>query len=212
MIRRTRVNGAVSTACAFVAAVVLGTASVAFPAASGGKDAWAEISTAFEKLRALPGYRVRQTAARGSTIVNSATLEVVPPDSMHVMGQLSPMTLFEAIVVGKEGRDRVIDHGVSTPWRCRHFDGASLLLDPESSQAAKTVTRGTDTIIDGTPVRAYSYAEISPTRLSRGRRDVWIGTKTGLPRRLRVMMASATMTQDFYDYGAKIAIILPACR
>jgi len=213
MIRRTCFSRVVSATSAIVATVVLGTTSVAFPALSGDRDAWAEISTAFDKMRALPGYRVRQMIARGSTIVNSATFEVVPPDSAHITGQMSPTIILEVIAVGKETRDRVIDHGVSTPWRCNVIKTPSLLPGPDSSQVDITVSRGRDTIIEGTRVRAYSYSYISsaPDHRIRGREDVWIGMRTRLLRRLRTTTESATLTQDFYDYGARIAIILPAC-
>lgn len=76
-----------------------------------------------------------------------------------------------------------------------------------------TATRKTDTVIDGTPVRTYAIDKIEDGARSTG--AAYIGAQNGLPRRLVDTYPGdngpVTMTLDFYDYGAKIAIALPNC-
>jgi hypothetical protein len=71
-----------------------------------------------------------------------------------------------------------------------------------------TVSRRPDAEIDGTPVHDYGYIEIASGG-SRNSGDVFLGTQSGLPRRVLITEGGRAGALDYYDYGANITITLP---
>lgn len=209
---RLRLNMTIRLASGLMVAVVIGTASPAFSSVKGDIAAWAEITAAFKKLTALRGYRVHQTLTRGSAIVNSAIFEIAPPNSVHVRGQMSSTIVLEVIAVGKETRDRVVEQGIPSPWRCNVVRAPSTSLASTDDKGNVIVTRHSDTVIDNMPVHAYTYAySSSPGTSPSISQDVWIGTQTRLPRRLVATTSEGQLTKDFYAFGDRITITLPPC-
>jgi hypothetical protein len=185
-------------------------------AAQGDPAAKAEIVAAFQRLNALPSYRMKGTNSRdGMTMV----IEKVRPDKTRYTTH-SPQGTFEIISVGKLGASRMTGQGETAGWRCTPegnsfptvtaFDIDNIRKDLDTSQ----VVRKPDTVIDGTPVRAYAAERIVDGARSTG--AAYIGARNGLPRRLVDTHPSdngpVTETIDFYDYGAKITIAMPACK
>ena len=71
-----------------------------------------------------------------------------------------------------------------------------------------TVSRRPDTEIDSTPVHDSAYIETAPEG-ARSSGDVFLGTQSGLPRRVLITEGGKAGTLDYYDYGANITITLP---
>ena len=105
-------------------------------------------------------------------------------------------------------------------WRCAPdgnswptvtvFDIDNIRKDLDATQ----VVRNPDTVIDGTPVRAYAADQIVDGARTTG--ALYIGAQNGLPQRLVDTHPGdndpVTETVDFSDCGAKITIVLPPCK
>jgi hypothetical protein len=172
-------------------------------AAQGDPAAKAEVLAAFQRLNALPSYRMKAT---NSDV--TAVMEVVRPDKMHSTAQ-TPQGIYEVINVGKETRVRSTMPGMPPGWRCTtgSQEATSRIFNvAEFRKDATPIIRKADTVVDGTPV--HTYAEPA------GPGMVYIGAQTGLPRRVIDVdkESNKTTTIDFYDYGASISIVLPPCN
>lgn len=170
-------------------------------AAGGDPAAKAEVIAAFKRLSTLPGYRIKFTGHDSTGVV-----EVAPPDKMHSTGHMSGGTI-ESITVGKESRIRYEMPGLPAGWQCLASESRPIVLfDVDKMRKDMTeVVRKPDTVIDGTPVRAY----VDPSNPG----DIlYVGAKTGLPRRFVDADKESGGTGDFYDYGARITITLPPCK
>jgi hypothetical protein len=181
----------------------------AAPQVAGDLRAWEEVMTAYEKLRALSGWRETVTG-QGEGI---ATREVVPPESSRSLTKLSSGG-FETITVGQDVRYRMNAPGVSGAWTCLTVPGRDL-TDPSNAGGIVEIARGFDTTINGTRVRTYTYAWTPPVQakahVETGMVTIYVGVQTGLPRRFVAAFPSGSQTIDYYDYGAKITITLPPC-
>jgi len=174
---------------------------------TGDPAAWHDIAAAVSKLRSI-SYRSKAS--------DGTTFEYSPPGSTHTVTER-----IEEIVVGHDRRYRYRTNagGVPGKWLCdspspEGPDPEKLLAELHPSIEA---SRGTDTVIDGTPVHAYSiiYTLHGNGQSVASKYTFYIGTQTGLPRR---MVGPASMgnpvpelTTDLYDYGAPVSITLPAC-
>ncbi len=189
------------------------------PAAStiqGDPAAKAEIVAAFHRLNALPSYRMKGTSSRDGV---TGVVEKVRPDKSRFTYH-SPQGTYEGIAVGKQFAYRITGQGETAGWRCTPegnswptvtaFDIDNIRKDLDTAQ----VVRKPDTVIDGTPVRAYAAEQNVDGARSTG--AAYIGAQNGLPRRLvsthQGDSGPVTETIDFYDYGAKITIVLPPCK
>jgi hypothetical protein len=176
-------------------------------AAQGDPAAKAEIVAAFQRLNALPPYRIKGTSNKkdGMTLV----YEIVRPDKSHFTYH-SPQGTYEGITIGKQGAFRITMSGEAASWQCTTGSDnspANTAFYPDKIRQdleSKPVVRKPDTVIDGTPVHLYT----DPS----GKDAIYVGAQTGLPRRLVDADAESGGTLDFYDYGAKITIGLPPCK
>jgi len=174
---------------------------------TGDETAWHEIAAAVAKQRTIA---YRSQASDGTTV------EYSPPDSTHTITERE-----EDIVVGHDRRYRyrTSPSGVPGRWLCDSAfpdgpDPEKLLSELHMSYGA---SREADTMIDGTPVHAYSII----VSLSANGQSIattytfYVTTQTGLPRRWVGPATLGTSTPvvvvDDYDYGAPITITLPAC-
>lgn len=185
-------------------------------APQGDPAAKAEIVAAFQRLNELPSYRMKGTNSRDGL---SMVIEKVRPDKERYTSQ-SPRGTFEIIAVGKLSASRLPAPGETAGWRCAPegnswpavtaFNIDKIRKDLDTAQ----VVRKPDTVIDGTPVRAYAVEQIVDGARSTG--AGYIGAQNGLPRRLVDTHPGdngpVTETIDFYDYGAKITITMPPCK
>ncbi len=182
--------------------------TAAGPAAStvqGDPAAKAEIAAALQRLNTLPSYRMKATSNKDGT---TAVYEIVHPDRSHVTVRSSQYT-YEVFTVGKQSASRMAAPGQPSGWQCAPLSSPARGLFGNIENVKKdlddtTVVRKPDTVIDGTPV--HSYVEPS------GKGVFYVGVQTGLPRRIVDHDKEGGGTMGFYDYGAKIAIVLPPCR
>ena len=189
----------------------------------GDVAAWEELHAAFKKLLALSVYRTNITSSYASTVI-----EIVR-GSYHSVSRVTIGTSVqtdEFIDVNGQIRKRTIGvPGVSAEWQCSNRRTRSVQSGPSrfdpfdltASNGTVDVSRGPDTVIDGTPVRTYQLFAQSDTRSGQtmGTKDtIYVGKTNGLPRRIVNESASGTVdgTSDFYDYDAKIVIALPPCK
>jgi len=190
--------------------VGVGTAALADVTVQGDPTAWAEIITAYRKLNALPGYRIKSESPSENL---AALSEVVPGKAFHTVIQEEGFTTLETVTVGTDSRYRFIFRGQPGMWQCETRP-VRPEPDPTDLQGLVKATRGAETSINRTPVRAYTFShevmvEGRPTMQST---TVYVGTQTGLPRRSVEGLVIGPYILDYYDYGAKIDIALPDCR
>ncbi len=181
----------------------------------GDQTAWAEVAAAYKKLYALSGFRMKLVAPEGQP---SMVTEMVPPNSFHTMiemgaGSASGSGSMEMISVGGQARYRVNMPGAPAQWMCQGGPPVQVPSDPSAVQGTVEAARGPDAAIDGTPVHTYLYTS---TISAQGQSIVvkttlYVGTQTGLPRRMINSAGGHDSTIDYYDYGAKIDIALPPC-
>jgi hypothetical protein len=193
----------------------------------GDVAAWNELHATFKKLWALSAYRVKIMSSYASTVI-----EIVRPDSYHSVSRVTIGTSVrteEFIHVNGQIRKRTTGvPAVPAEWQCStaappkgappkgvNFD------DPFESQALNgtvDMSRGPDTVIDGTPVRTYQYlftqSDTQSGQTMRTKDTIYVGKANGLPRRIVNAGASGDVTgiTDFYDYGANIVMTLPPCK
>jgi hypothetical protein len=187
---------------AAVAVVCLLTAPVlADVTVIGDRSAYDEALAAFKKLFSLPGFRAKVTSPQGQGL-----MEFAPPDSYHLTSHTQNSS-FEAIKVGGTVATKGIIPGAPAGWRCSTAKPTDkLLIDLALQRGTGTfnVSRGPDTVIDGTPVHTIFSAKDG------GEKDtIYVGAQSGLPK--QVIAGGGRQTIDYYDYGAHVAIPPPAC-
>jgi hypothetical protein len=165
--------------------------------AAGDPAAKAEAIAAFERLNAVPSYRIRWTSSDGTGIA-----EIVQPDKRHFAGK-SDKGSVEIIEVGVHRGIRYDVPGAPTGWQCSTGRGVSTYFDIDKMRRDTTTqaVRRPDTVIDGTPVHGFADANTGD--------ELYVGIQNGLPR--RVIDKQKNVTADFYDFGAPIAITPPPC-
>ncbi len=173
----------------------------------GDTAAWEELNTAFKKLDALSGYRMKTTVGT-STMV----MEIVPPHSYHSIFNTGVAT-DETMNVNGQVRHRMIGlPSVPSGWQCLAVSPPNFSDSLAAIQGTVDgMVRGPDTTIDGAPVRTYVYFYTTPGQTTAKKNTTYVGTETGLPRRTVMGTDTPEMTTDYFDYGAKIEIMLPPC-
>jgi hypothetical protein len=173
-------------------------------AAQGDPAAKAEITAAFQRLNALPSYRMKGTSRQDGT---TSVVEIVRPDKTHFTVH-SPQGTYEGISVGKLSAFRITAPNEPPGWQCGNsssptvtaFNIDKIRQDLETAP----VVRKPDTVIDGTAV--HSYADPS------GKVALYVGAQTGLPRRIVETDRESGGSGDFHDYGVPITITMPPCK
>jgi len=120
----------------------------------------------------------------------------------------------ETITVHEQSLFRINAPGGPGPWQCQGSPSIEFPGNPtETIQGSVDVSRGADTVIAGTAVRAYiyRYTATAQGQTVKGKTTPHVGTQTGLPRRAITSGGRELATIDFFDYGAKIDIRLPPC-
>ncbi|HLW60529.1 MAG TPA: hypothetical protein VKV57_11485 [bacterium] len=199
------------------------TAASAAVTVKGDRAAWAEIAAAYRKLNSLSGYRIKgDISVSGGPGGGTVSGEFAPPNAYHLTQQ-SPRGTSETFSVGGKIVSRQAEPGCrgrSMRDSAQDPNGSPFFKDPEDFDGEYTITRQPDTTIDGTPVHAYGIVMRAPRGGGQITGTISIGTETGLPRRNVFTIAgvsgqgggtTGTSTTDFYDLGAKIAIVLPDC-
>ena len=179
-------------------------------AVKGDAAAWKEIDAALTRLHALPGWRVRESQSGGQVV---RELEFAPPNYRFI--RRTAMVAVEVFQVGgvMVSRSSTKAHPDA---RCRRLPGTRPLPPQDLKEYTAsgttgevTIGREPDTSIGGTPVHAYTYL-LKRGAATMGRGEIFIGARTGLPLRTTSETAGGrVLTKDYYDYGAKIALILP---
>jgi len=210
MSNRLRPIAAGLTWCAFALITGLAGPASADLTVKGDQAAWREVTAAYAKLNALPGYRIKTEVPGGGTLV----MEMVPATrSMHSVAH-TPNGDIEMIVVGDQTRLRGTAPGAPAGWQCA---GVPLVpkLDPTAIQGTVEVARAPDAAIDGQPMHVYAYtAEASGGVMGVSgeiKTTLYVGVDSGLPRRAVVGASRGDQAIDFYDYGTPIQITLPPC-
>jgi len=183
--------------CAPVAAGIALAAVGPWALAAGDPAAKAEAIAAFQKLNAVPSYRIKWTSPEGTGVA-----EISQPDRRHFSGK-SAQGSVEIFQIGTDTRIHYDFPGAPSGWRCTKSREVSAYFDIDRMRKDTTteVVRKSDTVIDGTPVHTYADAKTGD--------ELYVGAETGLPRRV-VDQEKAAMA-DFYDYGVPITITLPPC-
>ena len=194
LLRRTWLYG--SAAVAVVC--LLATPVLADVTVTGDRSAYDEVVAAFKKLFSLPGFRAKMTNPQGQ----GGLFEYAAPNSWHIGDPGGP---YELIHVSGQVATRVSIPGQPTGWRCQTAKPTDRpLFDPTRAAGTYNLSRGPDTVIDGTPVQT-----IFSTKDGGDKDTIYVGSQNGLPK--RVIPGGERQTIDYYDYGAHIAIILPPC-
>ncbi|HLW61145.1 MAG TPA: hypothetical protein VKV57_14665 [bacterium] len=194
----------------------------------GDLAAWKELNAAFKKLMALSSYRVTVK----SSGMTSTVIEIGGPHSYHLLSRTITDTgvwTNEVFAVDGQIRKRTTGvPGVPEEWQCPTSappKGASLkgvnFGDPFESKALHgmvDMSRGPDTVIEGTSVRTYQYlftqSDTQSGQTMRTTDIVSVGKANGLPRRIVNEGANGDVTgmTDFDDFGARIVMTLPRCK
>ena len=187
--------------------LVLASAALASVTVSGDKSAWAEVGKAYQALNALSGYRMKATMPGGGEMV----MDSAPSQkAMHTTMRMAEGAAVETIVVGSEVRYRMNLPGMPSGWRCQAQGPVQRPVDPTQATGTVNIARGPDTTIDGTAVHTYIYSASTGSGAGSpsAKTTLYVGVQSGLPRR---MVVGNAQTFDYYDYGTKIQISLPAC-
>ena len=172
----------------------------------GDTVAFEEIVATFRKLYALPGYRMKVAFSDGS----SFEAEFAPPNS-HWTVHTTQGGVIDSYLVGNTSATKMSGAGAPAGGQCRRSPGSrpgQFFRDPTEFSGEMTVSRRPDTEIDSTPVHDSAYIETAPGG-ARSSGDVFLGTQSGLPRRVLITEGGKAGTLDYYDYGANITITLP---
>lgn len=188
--------------CAAVAAAVAMAAFGPRAVAAGDPAAKGEVIAAFEKLNALPSYKIKISGPDGSGI-----WEIVNPDKRHILAKSDKGSL-EIYSIGSDTRTRYDFPGAPTGWRCvKSARPNPVLFDTDKWQKEwkDEVIRKPDTVIDGRSARGYGYAD------SKKNGVLYIDAQNGLPRRFVSEESKGSWMGDFYDFGVPIVFNPPAC-
>lgn len=174
----------------------------------GDKTAWADVGKAYQALNRLSGYRMKATMPTGDVV-----MEFVPAKkAMHSTMRMAQGGV-ETIAVAGQVRYRMNVPGMPSGWRCQGAAAPSAPADPTEVNGTVDVTRGPDLTIDGASMHSYSYTMSASGAGQRtgGKTMLYVNAQSGLPRRMTIAAPQGNQTFDYYDYGANIQIVLPAC-
>jgi hypothetical protein len=188
--------------------------SVAAPLLKGDFTVWNEIIEAYTRLNALCGYRMKIVVSLGGGgILERGVLEAAYPNVRHLRLQVSGSTITEGIDAGKSFRALVNVAGYPKGWQCTGAPQTRPLDDPQDITGRLLAMRRGDTVIGGMPMHVYSLSSGTPPNTVQ--HTIYVKTQTGLPYRevLTESYGNKRITAyDYYDYGAKINIPVPACQ
>ncbi len=208
---RRRRTGRVAALVAVMSAVLAcAGAAQADLTVKGDTAAWGDVVAAYKKLASLPGFRMKVSSGGAGPMM---VVEVVPPDSLHTTMQTGSGGM-EMVSVKGQSRFRMNMPGAPAGWQCQGVPPIQLPRDPTRDvQGTVEVSRGPDTVVEGTPAHTYIYTIAVSTmgQSGTGKTTLYVGTQTGLPRRSVTSATGGEVTADYYDYGAKIDITLPPC-
>ena len=196
---------------------------------TGDAAIWAEVEAVYNKLDTLSGYRKKVSGVNTFSAAKfDETVEIVPLKAFHRIREQQPAGGFsgvmsEVVVVGNQRRFRKMETGTQWgPWECAKAAPVRKPGDTGGVSKQETVeaVRGSDTAIEGTPMRTYVYTTVvtltfsnQKPRTGTVKTTLYVDTQTGLPRReIDVVRDFPPTTTDYYDYDAKIAITLPPCE
>jgi hypothetical protein len=177
---------------------------------TGDSAAWNEINNALTRLRAQPGWRIRETAS-GKVI---RTWEFAPPN-WHLTDQSRPIGTIETAHVGTMTATRYPGppgcvRGTSS--RSSPFTDLKDWVGSATNTGQLAISRQPDTTINATVVHAYAYVLTGLTVNGTAypvQGSIYIGAQTGLPVRSTGSVPGGIVTEDYYDVGASIVITLP---
>ena len=208
-----------STALAVVGVLACAGASAADLQITGDQAAWQELHAAFDKLLALPSFKMRY---QGTTSQGNATWTwEVMPDRSHAKLVLDSGNGEEDVTVGGQSRHRFMAAGGGEgPWNC---GPGPLTMDPAAFadfshgfQGTLIMSRGPATLIDNVPMSAYVAAAASTNNAVLTKTTVYVASTTGLPRRSQSIGSTrgetGQSTTDFYDFNVPVTISLPPCQ
>jgi len=167
---------------------------------TGDPKALQEILAAFDRVIAAKTYRMKGTIG-GAPM----TVEAVLPDRYHTKVEWPDGKVFESVRVGPELR---FQHD-GQRWTCAR---APLLSFPDTNLASLSdnviAAKGPVTTIDSVATQSYTYTFGQGHTIK-----LYVTIVEGLPKRMEVLDPTGAVqsTFDYYDYGAPIAIDLPAC-
>lgn len=203
--RRSRLAAAAGFALALAAAFTAPAA--ADLTVKGDTAAWQEVTAAFGKLSALPGYRMKMAMGGGTIVVEVTSGGTAMHMMMHTQGGD-----IESYIVGGQTRVKTSMPGAPPGWQCPNTPPVMPRSDPRAIQGTVDVARGPDTTIDGQPMRVYTYTVEGIGAGSHAAKEtLYVGGANGLPRRITIATPGGDQTMDYYDYGAPIQFTLPAC-
>lgn len=192
LLRAAWLYGSLTVVCV----LLFGAPAQANVTVTGDRSAYDEVVAAFKKLFSLPGFRAKGTNTQGQSL-----LEYAAPDNWH-FGVQGGQYGYEIIKVGGQVATRANMPGQAAGWRCRAAKNSDHpIIDPTSAEGTYDVSRGPDTVIDGSPMHTIVW-------MNGGKRtSYYVGTQNGLPKRA----TGGDDTIDYYDYGARVVIALPSC-
>ena len=193
---------------ALLVAVQTAAPSDAAPAITGDDTAWHEITAAYQKLEGR-SYRMRTTAP-GQVVIT----EHVPPDSTRVTTSFPGQTGgTEVVRVGAQSRARIIGPEGPGPWFCGQAEPQALGLELMKFITAVYVARRPDTVVESEVVHVYDLTYAIQGHSPRTVSTLYVGVNSGLPRHsvTSYPLGPGEVVIDYYDYGAAITIMLPAC-
>lgn len=197
------------TQALITAGIVIAAPGPGLPAVQGDPAARAEVDAAFQRFKALTSYRMKATSSRDGSVT---LYEFVQPDKSHVtVRSAGAPYVYEVVTAGKQSAARFVVPDQPPAWECHSLSAPQSSFVSDLDRVHKdletiAVVRKPDTVVEGTPVHAYADAA--------GAGTFYIGIRTGLPRRSTGIDKGKgeTITLDFYDYNAKITIVLPPCK
>jgi hypothetical protein len=156
---------------------------------------------AFKKLFSLPGFRAKITSEKGG----QGLLEFAQPNNYRFTVQAQGYG-FETLHVGDKVASRRNMPGASPEWQChavKPSDKSLIDLVAQRATGTVSVSRGPDSVIDGTPVHTFVSTKES------SKDTIYVSAQNGLPK--RTVEEGGKNTIDYYDYGAHVVITPPPC-
>ncbi len=175
----SRVHRIVAAALAIVAAAAAGASAEL--TVKGDAAAWPEVTEAYAKLNALPGYRMKMITGAQTMII-----EVAPAGGAMHMTMQGTGGGMETLMAGGQVRYRVNAQGAPAAWMCQGVPPVPRVGDPTAVQGTVEITRGPDTAIDGQAARAYVYTiqTAAGGQSANVKTTLYVTTGNGLPRRM----------------------------
>jgi outer membrane lipoprotein-sorting protein len=174
--------------------------------ATSGSDPREDVVQASKKFMELPYFTANMEGV-GQTEIKSQ-VAFVAPDRFHVKYLGGTGAGMEMIFVGKDMFMKTGDKWTKMPGA-----GTSLptLRDSFTEEGLKTLTdvkyEGEDSI-DGKPVLAYSYGNVTPVGSHPFTSTIWVGKETGLPIKIFVEYTNGTLKNMTIKYDTETPVTI----